>query len=276
MRENEGDHAWRNPYHARHERDESMTLAPRSLNPRVEFSGMQATKQSYGGACTESEAESILGIRGAAEADDIDLSGRGSESIAFLVPALQSLRYLKHLDISQNAISTLKKLRGLPLLESLNCASNAIAILGGFEDCPRLASIDASNNSICALGDLRRLARLKSLQLGGNAFTTCSSLPNNLPSALSTLDLSHNQLPALSDLRYISSLMELRSLDLRANPFASASHLQACPPRPPQRAVDPFAARIAPSFLTPLGLNPRLRACRAPTIARLWCSYSPG
>lgn len=138
--------------------------------------------------CSDADAEAMIGIRGAADAEELDLSNRfallstslhpqkicsrseavwlagasdlicgtslasasfwsidssvalslrrcsaplslrNTESIAAVVTALQSLRYLKHLDLSRNALSTLKKLRGLPLLETLNCASNTIAV----------------------------------------------------------------------------------------------------------------------------------------------------
>ncbi len=56
--------------------------------------------------------------------------------------------------------------------------------------------------------------------------TSVAALPHHLPSALHSLDVSNNELGNLSDLRYLSSLMELRRLDLRANPLTSMSHMQ--------------------------------------------------
>ncbi|KAJ1483094.1 hypothetical protein T484DRAFT_1801653, partial [Baffinella frigidus] len=80
--------------------------------------------------------------------------------------------------------------------------------------------------------DLRPLFQLRTLELRSNSLATTASLPNSLPSSLSSLGLGNNELATLSDLRYLSSLMELRALDLRANPFASAATVQGVDYRP--------------------------------------------
>ena len=94
------------------------------------------------------------------------------------------------------------------------------------------AAITAADNMIAALADLRAHTKLRTLNLRGNALVSIAALPHHLPAALHTLDVANNDLGNLSDLRYASSLMELRRLDLRANPFTSMAHMQRIDYRP--------------------------------------------
>lgn len=156
----------------------------------------------------------------------LDLSSCGLSSLAQFRAGMAGLRRLRHLDISKNTITSLRPVRAFPSLESINCSSNSLKVLDGLDDCPQLSRITASDNMIASLGDLRALSRLRTLGLRGNQLSSVAALPHHLPSGLHELDLANNELGNLSDLRYVSSLMELRRLDLRANPLASMAHMQ--------------------------------------------------
>eukprot|EP00960_Hanusia_phi_P047411 758392-Hanusia_phi.AAC.1 len=179
-----------------------------------------------------SDVELVLNRQGSAQMTSLDLSDYSINSLASFQTSISSLRRLKQIDISKNSISSLKYIRSLPMLETVICSNNAMTTLVGLEECPMVQTIDASDNAITVIGDLRHLCRLKNLDIHGNSMSSISSLPHNLPGSLSTLNISNNELGSLSDLRYVSSLMELRRLDLRANPITSAIYMKGIDHRP--------------------------------------------
>ena len=78
MRENERGVSWRDQQQSTDPREGPATLAPRSLNPQVDLSqrsGAPAMKL-FVGVCSDADAEAMLGIRGAADAQELDLSNR--------------------------------------------------------------------------------------------------------------------------------------------------------------------------------------------------------
>jgi hypothetical protein len=182
----------------------------------------------------------------------LDLSSCGLSSLAQFRAGLAALRRLRHLDISKNAITSLRPVRALPSLESIICSSNSLKVLDGLDECPQLTRITAADNMIASLGDLRALLRLRTLGLRGNQLSSVAALPHHLPTGLHELDLANNELGNLSDLRYVSSLMELRRLDLRANPLASMAHMQVfCVHAAGMPLVGSFAAPLPKQFHIP-------------------------
>uniref|UniRef100_A0A7S4H9K7 Uncharacterized protein n=1 Tax=Guillardia theta TaxID=55529 RepID=A0A7S4H9K7_GUITH len=189
-------------------------------------------QQEKANSSRPSEVELVLNRPGSAQMTSLDLSDYNITSLAAFQVSISSLRRLKQIDISKNSISSLKYIRSLPILETVICSNNAMTTLVGLEECPMVQTVDASDNAITVIGDLRHLSRLKNLDIHGNSMSSISSLPHNLPGSLSTLNISNNELGSLSDLRYVSSLMELRRLDLRANPITSAIYMKGIDHRP--------------------------------------------
>ena len=197
----------------------------------------------HGEDTTARDVEALLSRAAAAQAPSLDLSACNLASLAEHRARLDQLRALRHLDVSRNQISSLRPIRGLPALETVKCSGNLLKVLDGLEDCPALAAITAADNMIAALADLRAHTKLRTLNLRGNALVSIAALPHHLPAALHTLDVANNDLGNLSDLRYASSLMELRRLDLRANPFTSMAHMQRIDYRP-------FVVCLCPALCT--------------------------
>ena len=197
----------------------------------------------HGEDTTARDVEALLSRAAAAQAPSLDLSACNLASLAEHRARLDQLRALRHLDVSRNQISSLRPIRGLPALETVKCSGNLLKVLDGLEDCPALAAITAADNIITALADLRAHTKLRTLNLRGNALVSIAALPHHLPAALHTLDVANNDLGNLSDLRYASSLMELRRLDLRANPFTSMAHMQRIDYRP-------FVVCLCPALCT--------------------------
>jgi len=202
----------------------------------------------------------------------LDLSSTNLSSLAQYRAGMAALRRLRHLDISKNAITSLRPVRALPSLETINCSSNSLKVLDGLEECPQLAHVTAADNIITSLGDLRALLRLRILGLRGNQLSSVAALPHNLPTGLHSLDLANNELSNLSDLRYVSSLMELRRLDLRANPLASMAHMQVCSQE--LSASDFPAPRICRVPCKPSSLLSHIRINLLPTFKSAYFSHS--
>jgi hypothetical protein len=179
-----------------------------------------------------SDIDSLLTRQGASQMVQLDLSSCSLSSMSHYRAAIASLRKLRHIDLSQNLITSLRPIRALPSLETINCSNNNLKVLDGLEECPQLSSIIAADNQIATIGDLRSLSRLRTLGLRGNTLCSIAALPHHLPAGLHSLDVANNELGNLHDLRYVSSLMELRRLDLRANPLTSMSHMQNINYRP--------------------------------------------
>jgi Leucine-rich repeat (LRR) protein len=172
-----------------------------------------------------SDIEAFLSHPGAAHMVHLDLSSCSLTSLSAYCNQLAVLSNLKHLNISKNMITSLRTIRELPMLETITCSKNNLKVLDGLEECPQLNTIIADDNMISMLDDLRFLSKLRTLSLRGNTLSSIAALPHHLPAALNSLDVANNELGNLSDLRYVSSLMELRRLDLRANPLTSMSHM---------------------------------------------------
>ena len=204
-----------------------------SASTRSSHAGSTQAAKSWDrpASARSSDIEGLLTRQGSQIAQ-LDLSACSLTSLAHYRSAMASLQRLRHLDISQNLITTLRPVRDLPALETINCSNNNIKLLDGLADCPQISSIIAADNMIAGLGDLCALSKLRTLGLRGNALTSVAVLPHHLPAGLHSLDVANNELGNLSELRYVSSLMDLRNLDVRANPLTSMAHMKNINYRP--------------------------------------------
>lgn len=142
---------------------------------------------------------------------------------------LPDLKYLKFLDLSQNAIRNLHYLAKFPRLEWLNLAHNKIADMGELRElwflrhldvshnaiqkirsigqAISLRGLDISHNDIRLLDDIDRLTRLEYLNASFNRITSADGL-SNLRN-LACLDLSYNLLAKIPVLKHLDRLVIL-------------------------------------------------------------------
>ena len=176
------------------------------------------------------------------------------------VPGLASLTALTRLELSYNALSSLRPLAGLggggaaggaPPLAELYVAANALTRLEALEAlAPRLRVLELGSNALPALEGLAGAAALTALWLGRNRIAAIGpglaglsslrvlALPSNrLASmaglaaghtpALEELYLSHNGIVELAGL---AALPRLRVLDVGANRVSGVADLAHAPP----------------------------------------------
>ena len=138
----------------------------------------------------------VAGLDLTTDADTLDLSGRGLDTLA----GLERFEQLRVLYAGNNALTDISPLAGLAALEELDLTGNR-------------------------LGDIRPLEshiRLRILRLGHNGIQDISPL-NGLV-WLDALDLSGN---AVWDLTPLTTCVRLRWLDLRGNPGVTADSVLA-------------------------------------------------
>ena len=147
-----------------------------------------------------------------------------------LSPSIESvsvscLRYVRHLDISRNLLTSLSpaNLRHFPGLQSLDLSYNQLVRLeeGTFDMASNLATLDLSNNELVNLAPslFSHLPLLSTLLLANNSLPSLpSSLLNAQGSQLVKLDLSGNRLTS-DDIRpsLLDNLTGLLELDLSKN-----------------------------------------------------------
>ncbi|KAG7401084.1 Leucine-rich repeat-containing protein 9 [Phytophthora boehmeriae] len=136
------------------------------------------------------------------------------------VEVLRNLRNLKGLVLNNNSISTLDWLPKLPELNSLIVSNNRISqipqrVVEGF---PSLTKISISHNLLEEIPDLSQLTEITELRLSHNRI---KKLPAHLARLknLKVLELSHNQIDDWEGLEALSSLENLRQLNLTGNPI---------------------------------------------------------
>ncbi|RLN53463.1 hypothetical protein BBJ29_005040 [Phytophthora kernoviae] len=136
------------------------------------------------------------------------------------VEVLRNLRVLKGLVLNNNSISTLDWLPKLPELNSLIVSNNRISqipqrIVEGF---PRLTKISISHNLLEEIPNLSQLTEITELRMSHNRI---KKLPTHLAQLknLKVLELSHNQIDDWAGFEALSSLENLRQLNLTGNPI---------------------------------------------------------
>lgn len=117
------------------------------------------------------------------------------------ITGLQSLKYLRVLDISYNRLTVIEGLDHLNI-EELNVDGNNIQVLNGLSLLPRLSTFNAAHNLIT---DLSPLADCKSLL---------------------QLNLQHNRIEIIRQVEHLSSIPWLRDLDLAGNPCFSKPYFR--------------------------------------------------
>jgi len=227
------------------------------------------------------------------------------------IKAIEGYTLMQDVDLSENLIKDVASLKGLQFLLRLNLSSNAIVSLKGWEsDEPtfpnlthldlrsnqldklspmpfkRLVSVCLAKNEIASIQDFGGHETLESLDLSENKLSSLSGL-GSLP-ALKVLNVSSNELldinglsevPVLEDLNLAGNkfqswegswqaLAALRSLDLSSNQLESEKPLEVLRHLPLLRSLkvagNPFAEALpkgtAAAHVTVLGAHWRLES----------------
>ncbi|MFX1316866.1 MAG: leucine-rich repeat domain-containing protein [Promethearchaeota archaeon] len=114
----------------------------------------------------------------------------GLESLTFLkglnlkknyiteIKGLDFLTNLKDLDLSENQITEIKGLENLRNLFALNLSSNNISEIKGLDNFKGLIILNLSSNNISEIKGLENLTKLVELHLDNNSFTDIKGLEN--------------------------------------------------------------------------------------------------
>ncbi|KAL2454997.1 plant intracellular Ras-group-related LRR protein 1-like [Forsythia ovata] len=139
---------------------------------------------------------------------------------------VKSLASLRALILNDNDISSVCKLDQMKELNTLVLSRNPIRTLG--DSVIKLKSITKLSLSNCQLqtidSSLKSCAELKELRLAHNEITTLPSEFVRLVK-LQNLDLGNNFITKWSDLKVLSSLVDLKNLNLQGNPVAEKENL---------------------------------------------------
>eukprot|EP00741_Cyanophora_paradoxa_P008002 tig00001234_g7741.t1 len=173
----------------------------------------------------------------------LDLIVRG-ENIS-RIDLIEQYPHLQHVDLSNNALSSLRPLGALRYLLSVSATDNELAEVLDFESPFILHSADLSRNRIASIRDLSAFVHLRSLVLDGNQIQEIAGLERLVN--LEVLSLNNNAVTRISGLakcpikelllngnrikriENIESLQELRVLELRDNQITSLRGLEGHP-----------------------------------------------
>ena len=168
---------------------------------------------------------------------DLELIGMNLNDIGVLM----SFKFIRHLNISNNNLTSLVTLSNMPWLVTLIASNNQLETMLDFKAPNGLRQVDLSYNSISTIPDLSEHPYLESLVLDHNRIGSINGVENcrrlkefrlahnkiseikslgSLP--IGRLDLSYNQLTKIEGL---DGLQLLRTLDLSGNRIRSLEGL---------------------------------------------------
>ncbi|MHA1127274.1 MAG: leucine-rich repeat domain-containing protein [Candidatus Heimdallarchaeota archaeon] len=107
------------------------------------------------------------------------------------IKGLNSLTFLKKLELTNGKIIRVNSLANLVNLKMLNLSNNLIVDLFGLEGLEKLEVLNLSNNKINAVPSLKALLRLKELYLDNNQIIELNGM--DLPNKLEKLSIKGNE-----------------------------------------------------------------------------------
>ncbi|KAK8938590.1 hypothetical protein KSP39_PZI011497 [Platanthera zijinensis] len=156
------------------------------------------------------------------------------------VSCLSNYQNLEKLDLSYNCLTSLEGLSACVNLKWLQVFENKLATLKGVESLSKLTVLNAGRNKLEKMDEIYGLKNLRALILNDNNISSIcklgqmkylNTLGMALPEELSknirlrTLDIGNNQIEKLHEIKVLSSLHNLKSLNLLGNPIAENDKL---------------------------------------------------
>lgn len=161
---------------------------------------------------------------GSSNSSEVSLHGNRSSSNLFagVLPPTK-WRFLRHLGLADNSLTTLPSDCFLPVantLHSLDLSSNLFAEIP--DSLPTLVALRALNLSNCMINSLRSIAKnplpaITALNLRGNRLSSLAGIERLL--SLERLDLRENNLTDPTEIARLTGLPEIREIWVSGNPF---------------------------------------------------------
>ncbi|XP_069702604.1 leucine-rich repeat and guanylate kinase domain-containing protein-like isoform X2 [Periplaneta americana] len=149
----------------------------------------------------------------------IDISWNKLEDVS----ALGYVRHLMHLDVSHNRLCDALKFRAPWFLTDVNYSYNDVKSLDDLSDFWSVKNLNLSHNSITTITGLEKLRYLQNLDLSYNNITCLQNL-NHLN--IFELNLENNNLSEYDDSMRLSTLPNLKYLNLNNNKFTTLQFLR--------------------------------------------------
>lgn len=130
--------------------------------------------------------------------------------------------YITHLDLSNNALTTISGLSQLSFLQELDLSYNQLKTANGMKPVAgSVTHLNLANNSIDQIEDLNNFGVLRDLNLEGNHITNLYNLTHC--SSLRCVNLKHNYICGVRQMEYLAKLRCLDTLLLNGNTVTSAT-----------------------------------------------------
>uniref|UniRef100_A0A6N2LM05 RuvB-like helicase n=2 Tax=Salix TaxID=40685 RepID=A0A6N2LM05_SALVM len=157
---------------------------------------------------------------------------------------LSSCVKLKWLSVVQNKLESLKGIESLSNLFVLNAGKNKIKSIDEVRSLVSLRALILNDNEIVSICKLDQMKELNTLVLSrnpireiGDSLVKVKSMTKTLPAELAynkklqNLDLGNNVITRWSDVKVLSSLVDLKNLNLLGNPIAENAKITKKPCR---------------------------------------------
>lgn len=193
-----------------------------SFNSLTSLEGLKACVQLKWLAVVQNKLESLRGIEGLSKLTVLNAGKNKLKSM----DGVGSLLSLRALILNDNEIISICKLNQMTDLNTLVLSRNPIREIGeSLVKVKSLTKVSLSNCQLQTIGSsLKSCIELKELRLAHNGVTT---LPDELArnKKLQNLDIGNNAILRWSDLKVLTSLVNLKNLNVQGNPVAEKDTL---------------------------------------------------
>ncbi|KAK9906460.1 hypothetical protein WJX75_002134 [Coccomyxa subellipsoidea] len=135
------------------------------------------------------------------------LATQALTSTAAQLTGLESCSRLQVLNVSNNALASIKGIARLTSLRELDLSVNAVTSLGGLQCCSELERLNVDDNKLCCVEGNLPITALTWLSLANNALTSIEGIPGC--SMLGHLSVQGNKITSLSGLQACTRLCHL-------------------------------------------------------------------
>lgn len=192
-----------------------------SANNLTSLEGLRSCVNLKWLSVVQNKLQSLKGIEGLTK---LTVLNAGKNKVKSLED-VKSLIRLRALILNDNEIGSLCRLDQMKELNTIVLSRNPISKIGGsLNKMTSITKLSLSNCQLQSIDSLGSCTGLKELRLAHNDIKTLpSELVHNVK--LQLLDVGHNSITSWSDLKVLSSLVNLKNLNLQGNPIAEKDKL---------------------------------------------------